>query len=382
MTERTSLDNRRMFVFLLVLTVASGLGMQGWNALFNNFAVEAAGFNGFQTGLAHSVREIPGFLSLLVIYVLLVISEWRLAALSILVLGAGGGLTGLFPSFWGVMLTTLCMSFGFHYYETVNQSLTLQYFSLSEAPVVMGRLRSVVALTNIAVGVLVWTSSRWLGFAQIFGIIGCLSLAAGSWALFQDPTDSNAPRQHRKMIFRRRYWVFYVLTFLAGARRQILLAFATFLLVKRFGFDVGQIAALFILNNTVNAVFNRIIGHCINRFGERSLLRLEYFVILVVFLTYAFCHTAWIVTVAYVVDQLLLGFAVCVNTYFQKIADPADIAPSAAVGFTINHIAAVVVPVLGGALWLWDYRLVFITGACLTVLSLAAIGFMRVPGKH
>jgi predicted MFS family arabinose efflux permease len=382
MTERTSLDNRRMFVFLLVLTVASGLGMQGWNALFNNFAVEAAGFNGFQTGLAHSVREIPGFLSLLVIYVLLVISEWRLAALSILVLGAGVGLTGLFPSFWGVMLTTLCMSFGFHYYETVNQSLTLQYFSLSEAPVVMGRLRSVVALTNIAVGVLVWTSSRWLGFAQIFGIIGCLSLAAGSWALFQDPTDSNAPRQHRKMIFRRRYWVFYVLTFLAGARRQILLAFATFLLVKRFGFDVGQIAALFILNNTVNAVFNRIIGHCINRFGERSLLRLEYFVILVVFLTYAFCHTAWIVTVAYVVDQLLLGFAVCVNTYFQKIADPADIAPSAAVGFTINHIAAVVVPVLGGALWLWDYRLVFITGACLTVLSLAAIGFMRVPGKH
>ena len=89
----TPLDNRRMFLFLLVLTVASGLGMQGWNALFNNFAVEAAGFDGFRTGLAHSVREIPGFLSLLVIYVLLILSERRLAALSILVLGAGVGLT-------------------------------------------------------------------------------------------------------------------------------------------------------------------------------------------------------------------------------------------------------------------------------------------------
>ena len=378
----TPLDNRRMFLFLLVLTVASGLGMQGWNALFNNFAVEAAGFDGFRTGLAHSVREIPGFLSLLVIYVLLILSERRLAALSILVLGAGVGLTGLFPSFWGVMLTTLCMSFGFHYYETVNQSLTLQYFSLSEAPVVLGRLRSAVALTNIAVGLLVWTSSRWLGFAQIFGLIGVLVVAAGLWALFQDPTDVNAPPQHRKMILKRRYWVFYALTFLAGARRQILLAFGTFLLVKKFGFDVGQIAALFVLNNTINALFNRVIGQCINRFGERSLLRLEYSVIFLVFLTYAFCHTAWIVTVAYVLDQLLLGFAVCVNTYFQKIAEPVDIAPSAAVGFTINHIAAVVIPVMGGALWLWDYRLVFVAGAGLTVLSLVAIGFMRLPEKN
>jgi hypothetical protein len=139
-----ALDNRRMFLFLLALTVGSGLGMQGWSALFNNFAVEVAGFNGFQTGLAQSVREVPGFLSLLVIYVLLVISERRLAALSVLLLGCGVASVGFLPSFWGVLLTTLILSFGFHYYETVNQSLTLQYFSLSEAhrpgPPALGRV--------------------------------------------------------------------------------------------------------------------------------------------------------------------------------------------------------------------------------------------------
>lgn len=268
-----ALDNRRMFLFLLALTVGSGLGMQGWSAPFNNFAVEVAGFNGFQTGLAQSVREVPGFLSLLVIYVLLVISERRLAALSVLLLGCGVASVGFLPSFWGVLLTTLILSFGFHYYETVNQSLTLQYFSLSEAPIVLGRLRSAVSLTNIAVGVVVWACSHWFGYAQMFGLIGGLVAALGTWALFQDPTDARAPRQRRRMILRKRYWLFYALSFLGGARRQILMAFAAFLLVKKFGFDVGQIAALFVLNNTVNAVLNSQIGRFINRFGERTVLQ-------------------------------------------------------------------------------------------------------------
>lgn len=379
---RRVLDNRRMFLFLLALTVGSGLGMQGWNALFSNFAVEAAGLDGLEVGLAHSVREIPGFLALLVIYVLLFVSERRLAALSVLTLGLGVAATGLLPSFWGVMLTTLVMSFGFHYYETVNQSLTLQYFSLSEAPVVLGRLRSAVSLTNIGVGVLVWFCAQTLGYPGMFGLIGGLVACIGCWALFQDPTDADAPRQHRRMVLRRRYWLFYTLTFLGGARRQILLAFATYLLVRRFGFDVGQIAALFILNNAINAVLNRQIGTFINRFGERAVLRAQYAVVLLVFLTYAFCDTTWIVTVVYVLDQLALNFAVCVNTAFQKMADPRDIAPSMAVGFTMNHVAAVVIPVFGGLLWLRDYRLVFLGGAVLSAVSLAVTWLMPGPGAE
>ena len=123
-----------MYRFLVVLTVASAVGLQGWRTLFNNFAVEVAGMNGAQVGIIQSVREIPGFLALLAVYVMLVVKEHRLSALSILVLGLGVAATGLFPSFAGLTLTTLVMSFGFHYYETAKRSLTLQYFDALTAP--------------------------------------------------------------------------------------------------------------------------------------------------------------------------------------------------------------------------------------------------------
>ncbi|MBW1797735.1 MAG: MFS transporter, partial [Deltaproteobacteria bacterium] len=117
-----------MYRFLVVLTIASTVGLQAWLTLFNNFAVEVAGLQGKHIGVIQSVREIPGFLALLAVYVMLIVKEHRLSALSILSLGLGLGATGLFPSYSGLLITTVIMSFGFHYYETTNQSLTLQYF--------------------------------------------------------------------------------------------------------------------------------------------------------------------------------------------------------------------------------------------------------------
>ncbi len=368
---------RRMFLFLIILTAASQIGMQGWITLFNNFAVERAGFGGLEVGLVQAVREVPGFLSLLVVYVLLVLPEHRIVALAITVLGLGVGITGLFPSFWGLVATTLVMSFGFHYYETLNMSLTLQYFDRSQAPLVFGRLRSVTGVTNIAVGLLVLFASRVADYAAIYGVLGVVVALAGLWALTQNPSHSGVPVQRKKMFLKRRYTLYYVLTFLAGARRQVFLAFAVFLLVKKFGLSISEITGLFILNNAVNVIANPLIGRAINRFGERLLLSVEYATVTVVFCAYAFCDSLAVVLCLYVLDQLVINFAMCISTYFQKVGDPKDIAPTMAVGFTINHIAAVVIPVIGGALWLWDSRVVFLGGAGLSLCSLIAAQFIR-----
>lgn len=368
---------RRMLVFLIVLTAASQIGMQGWITLFNNFAVERAGFGGFEVGLVQSIREVPGLLALLVVYLLLVLPEHRITALAITALGLGVGLTGLLPSFWGLTATTLLMSFGFHYYETLNMSLTLQYFDRSQAPLVFGRLRSVTGLSNIAVGLTVLLAARFMDYAGIYAILGGVVAVAGLWALTQDPSHRGLPVQRKKMFLRRRYTLYYVLTFLAGARRQVFMAFAIFLLVKKFGLGLPEITGLFILNNLINVFANPLIGRAINRFGERALLTLEYAVVTVAFMVYAFSDSKWLVTGLYVLDQLVINFAMCVSTYFQKIGDPEDISPTMAVGFTINHIAAVVIPVIGGALWLWDARLVFLGGAALSLCSLVAAQFIR-----
>jgi predicted MFS family arabinose efflux permease len=311
-----------------------------------------------------------------------VLPEHRIVALAIATLGVGVALTGFLPSFWGLTLTTLIMSFGFHYYETLNMSLTLQYFDRAQAPLVFGRLRSITGFINIAVGVTVLLAAQSFDFAGIYAILGGLVALAGLWALTQDPSHAGAPVQRKKMLLRRKYTLYYVLTFLAGARRQVFMAFAIFLLVKKFNMDLTEITLLFILNNVINVIANPLIGRAINRFGERALLTLEYSVVTLVFAVYAFSDSKLLVSCLYVLDQLVINFAMCVTTYFQKIGEPEDISQTMAAGFTINHIAAGVIPVIGGALWLWDARLVFLGGAGLALCSLVAAQFIRTPPRE
>jgi predicted MFS family arabinose efflux permease len=367
---------KKMFLYLVVLTIGSVIGLQSWMVLFNNFAVETAGLDGQQVGAIQSVREIPGFLALLAVYVLLVVSEHRLAALAVICLGLGTALTGFFPSFGGLLATTLLMSFGFHYYETVNQSLTLQYFGKDSAPIVFGRLRSLAAAATICTSLLIFFLSDLLSYRILYLLLGGLVVCAGLWALCRDPSHKEIAPQHKKMILRKRYSLYYFLTFMAGARRQIFIAFSVFLLVKVFDFSVREVTILFLVNNLINYFVNPLIGKAIVRFGERKVLTVEYTGLIVVFLTYALTGSKIVVVLMYLLDHLLFNFAIAIRTYFQKIGDPQDIAPSMAVGFTINHIAAVVIPVLGGLIWMIDYRIPFIAGAVMSGVSLIAVQFI------
>jgi len=373
-------EQRPMLRFLIVQTTASVVGLQCWMILFNNFAVEIAGLDGFQVGVIGSVREIPGFLALLAVFVMLVIREHRLSALSVIFLGIGTALTGFFPSFTGLIITTLIMSFGFHYYETTNQSLTLQYFDNATSPLIFGRLRSLAAATSIVVGLLLFLMGLAFSYKVMFLLVGSLVAVAGIWGLLQDPTHRNLVPQHRKMILRRRYSLYYFLTFMAGARRQIFMAFSVYLLVKVFECTVTEITLLFVVNNAVNFFLSPLIGRAIVRFGERQVLSIEYGGLIAIFLVYAFIDIKGVIVVMYILDHILFNFSIAIRTYFQKVADPQDIAPSMAVGFTINHIAAVVMPVIGGALWMVDYRIPFVVGAIFSMVSLLAV--QRIPSAH
>jgi Major Facilitator Superfamily len=368
-----------MYRFLIVLTISSAIGLQAWRTLFNNFAVEVAGLDGQQIGIIQSVREIPGFLALLAVYVLLIMKEHRLSALSILLLGAGVAATGAFPSYAGLTFTTLIMSFGFHYYETTNQSLTLQYFDQSASPYVFGQQRAAAAVSNIAIGLLIYVLSGILPYSRIYLLVGLLVAAAGLWGWHQNPETGQPVAQFKRMILRRRYWLFYVLTFMSGARRQIFVAFAVFLLVKKFDYTVQEVTALFVINNAINYFASPMIGAGIIRFGERKVLSLEYASLIGIFTAYAYVQSKWVVALLYIMDHLFFNFAMAIRTYFQKVGDPAEIAPSMSVGFTINHIAAVVLPAIGGVLWMVDYRIVFLTGAAMSLLSLLAVQAIRLP---
>lgn len=376
-----SAEQKPMLKFLAVMTAASMIGMQGYAILFNNFAVEVINLDGNGVGMIQSVREIPGFLSLLAVFLIMIIKEHRLAALSIILLGLGTGITGLFPTYGGIVFTTLVMSFGFHYYETTNQSLTLQYFSSGVSPIILGKLRSLAAASSIASGMLIWILISFLDYRETFLIVGAMVVLAGIWGFMQDPTHKNIAPQRQKMILKKKYSLYYILTFLSGARRQIFMVFSVFLLVKFFHFTVQEMTFLFIINNLVAWILNPLIGKAIVKFGERRISSIEYIGVIIIFLVYAFTTSKYLAAAMYILDNILFNFAVAIRTYFQKIAEPQDISSSMAVGFTINHIAAVFLPALGGILWMINYRIPFIAGAVLGVISLVAAQFMRTRHK-
>ncbi|MCD6586787.1 MAG: MFS transporter [Desulfobacteraceae bacterium] len=373
------IQNKNMYRYLMVLTICATAGLHVWRTLFDNFAVHVIDLNGSHIGILQSVREIPGFLALLVVYVLFIIKEHRLSALSVLILGIGVAGTGFFPSFYGLLFTTLIMSFGFHYFETTNQSLTLQYFDEKTSPVVFGKLRSLASASNVCSGAMIFILASVMNYTQLYLMFGILIVGAAAWALTRNPTDKNIIPQRKKMILRKKYWLFYFLTFMAGARRQIFVAFAVFLLVKKFGFSVQDIAVLFLVNNIINYFLSPFIGRCIVRFGERNVLSLEYFSLIIIFISYAMVESKTVVACLYVADHIFFNFAIAIRTFFQKIADPRDIAPSMAVGFTINHIAAVFLPAVGGLLWLVDYRIPFVGGAIFSFFSLLLV--QQIPGQ-
>lgn len=366
-----------MYRFLLVMSIASVVGLQAWRTLFNNFAVEIAHLEGNHVGMIQSAREIPGFLALLAVFAMMVLREHRLSALSVFVLGLGVAITGLFPTYGGLLLTTVVMSFGYHYFETTNQSLTLQYFDKKSSPWVFGKLRSFGAASNIATGIFIYLMAAALSYRQIYLVIGTLLVLVGMWGFTRDPTHRRAVPQRRKMVFRREYWLFYLLTFMAGARRQIFVAFAVFLLVKKFDFTVQEITILFVVNNVVNYFLTPLIGKSIIRFGERKVLSVEYFSLLFIFLAYTVVQSRIVVAGLYVLDNIFFNFAIAIRTYFQKVGDSRDIAPSMAVGFTVNHIAAVIFPAVGGFLWMMDYRIPFVGGAVISLISLIATQRIR-----
>lgn len=367
-----------MFRFLAVLTIASVAGLQTWRTLFNNFAVEVAHLEGNHIGMIQSVREIPGFLALLAIFIIMIIREHRLSGLSIFTMGLGVVITGFFPSYTGLIFTTLIMSFGFHYYETTNQSLTLQYFDQQTSPWVFGKLRSYAAATNIGIGIVIFAMTAILSYLQIYLALGLVIGAAGIWGLLQNPTRKDIVPQRKKMILRKKYWLYYFLTFMAGARRQIFIAFAVFLLVKKFEYSVQEVTILFIVNNAINFFLAPQIGKAIIRYGERKVLSIEYGTLIAVFVAYAYVDSKWIITLLYIIDHIVFNFSIAIRTYFQKIGDPRDIAPSMAVGFTINHIAAVVIPAVGGIVWMVDYKIPFLAGAVMSLISLVAVQLIRI----
>ncbi len=361
---------------LLIMAVAVPLSFSVWVAVLQNFVIEVGGFDGSDWGWLQTVREIPGFLAIGVIAIIMFIREQVLGLVALVMLGAAVAVTAYFPDFKGLLITTMISSIGFHYFETVNQSLQLQWIDKARAPQTLGWLMaagsgaSLLAYTAI---VLTWKTFS-LTYEFVFMTAGLATVALAIFCWFAYPQFEAPTPQLKHMVLRRRYWLYYALQFMSGARRQIFIVFAAFMMVERFGFEVHEVTALFLINFIANMIFAPIMGKAVAHFGESRALVFEYVGLTCVFLAYGgVYYFGWGVVIAaalYVIDHLFFALALALKTYFQKIADPQDIAPTAAVAFTINHIAAVFLPAALGYLWIVSPGMVFWLAAGMAMVSL------------
>lgn len=369
------------FVYLALATITMSITFSAWLAMLNNFSIESANFTGAEIGMLQSLREIPGFLAFTAVFILLVLKEQTFAVVSLALLSIGVTITGLFPTVYGLYATTILMSIGFHYYETINQSLSLQWFSHEEAAEKLGRLLSIKSASALVAYGAVWVAFSLLDaqYMWVYIALGGVGIALTVILFLAMPEFNHGEAQHKKLILKKRYSLYYLLTFLSGARRQIFVVFAGFLMVEKFGYSVAEVTALYILNHVINFFLAPKIGAWIGRVGEHRALTLEYIGLIVVFTGYALVESSTVAAGLYVIDHLFFAMAIALKTYFKKIADPKDLAGSAGVSFSINHIAAVFIPALFGLIWLIDNSLVFYAGAALAACSLIASQWVAKP---
>ena len=367
---------------LILMSIAMPIAFNAWAALLNNFVVEKAAFTGIEIGILQSLREVPGFLAFTMVFVLLIIKEQIFAVFALALLGLGVAITGFFPTVFGLYFTTVLMSIGFHYFEAVKQSLSLQWLSKEEAPQVLGRLIAIGSLTSLIVYASLWALLEIFQASYLvnFFIAGGLCMILALVMYFMFPIFPAKTIQNKNLILRKRYWLYYLLTFLSGARRQIFMVFAAFLMVEKFGYSASQVTLLFLVNYAFNWLFAEKIGQLIGKFGERKALTLEYLGLIFVFIAYGIVDNPTLAAGLYILDHMFFAMAIAISTYFQKIADPKDMASSAGVSFTINHIAAVVIPAALGMVWIWSHSLVFYIGACFALASLIAAQYIpKIP---
>jgi MFS family permease len=269
--------------------------------------------------------------------------------------------------FWLVFFS-LVWSIGFHGWAPLQGTMALAFSEENKKGKRLGQLRSITGLAYLS-GLVFAFSVAIIDFKGVYLTGGFVIALGGLVMLFA--TRETSVKRERKFLLRKEYSIYYILNFLLGCRKQIFVVFAVFTLVKVYGITVKTIITLMVINQIATIFTGQLIGTFVDKYGERRMLAISYIGLTFVFLGYATIHNPYILFVCYFMDNLLNFGAIALTTYINKIAPSEDIRPTLSMGVTMNHIAAVLTPLVGGILWkIFSYEIIFFIGASISLISL------------
>lgn len=354
-------------------------GFFAYSGVFQNFLRESVGVRELGMGSLESLREVPGLLAALTAGTLVSLAEARVAGLGLAVCGVGIAATGLFPSFAPQVAVAMAWSVGFHLYATVSGALTLALAKGTEGGRHLGRMNGVGAMATIAALGASYVVARAVPGTpySVYFVSGGVAIVVAAGLCFR-LSDQATHGKRQPIVFRREYGLYYLLIFLEGCRRQIFSIFASFALILVYGVRVETMLLLQFVNAALIAVTAPAMGRWIDKVGERRPLTIYALGLIAVFVGYATAKQVGVLYALFLLDNVLFSFSTGFTVYLHRIVWPGELTPSLAMGVTMNHIAAVTVP-LGGA-WLWhhfrDYQAPFWVGVGIAVVSLVATRFL------
>jgi len=346
-------------------------------ALFYNFINDVVEINPDELGYMEGLRETPGFLNALFIAATMYLAPPIIGGISLIVMGLGMMAYSQVNTVLGVVIFSLIWSIGFHCWTPLQSAMALAYSSGDEKGKPLGQLRSVGSFANLGAIFLCLFFINKLEFGGMFIIAGSTCAIGGILIMFASRRLIGALRESR-FVFKKRYNLYYLLSFLQGCRKQIFLTFAIFLLVNEFGTNRDIIIRLVLINQFMIFVTSPLMGKLVDRLGERIMLSASYIGLFFIFIGYALIREINVLYVLYCIDNLIFVGGIALTTYLNKIAPPEDIKPTLAMGVSMNHIASVVAPLIGGVAWkALNYNVVFLGGASVAAFSLIAAQWVK-----
>lgn len=375
-----ALGIKKVSIFTVTLSaVVTWVGFYAWRIMFNNFAVEVFDATPTDVGIIQAVREIPGLLAFGAGALAMYFTESKIAALSVVALGLGLLLCGLSPTIIVLGLATVLMSFGFHYFEPANQSQLLVLADTGTVGKAQGKLYSYESMAGLAGAGLVLLLTLFLSFRETFYIIGAAVAGFGIYFVLALPPNRGAA-ERRKIRVKKKYWLYYTLSFLRGCRRHIFTTFAIFLLVKNHGLDITVISTIMLANNLITIFTNRLLGNLSDWLGERGVLVGCSFLLVFIFSGYAVITFLPLLIAFYLFDNVLFGSSIALRSYLSKISTREDLTGCLSFGMTANHITAIIIPVIGGVAWsIFGHEATFAAGAGIVFIDM--LFALKIPGK-
>ena len=346
---------RRGFVLLALMQIAFGMALTAQQNIVVNYFNDVLKFSTPEFGYITAIREIPGFLIIFLSAVVYRVSLQRVTAGALVLLGVAYMCFGLSNSFWTVVPWVVLSSIGYHTVLQTQNALALNLTGEKKSGAILGWM-SGMNQTGSLIGlvmILVTFAAGILGFRSAFVVLGIVSIL-GAVAVFgfphlHDGVEQQVAAKRDPVVLKRDYRFYYWLSLIDGARQQIFFSFGLMVLVKFYGLSVEQVSALLIVVTLAAALLGPTIGRLIDTQGERRLLSWVNVAYIVALGGYAFTSNVFVASACYIIYTFISPLsAMAASTYLRKIATPADIAPSFAMGTTMQHAAAIVVPLSTG----------------------------------